>query len=73
MGASPQLFALSVALFATLGFMLPVATPPNAIVFSTGAVSMRHMIRAGLVLNVIGVLVVTAVILTLARFVFPSA
>jgi sodium-dependent dicarboxylate transporter 2/3/5 len=73
MNASPQLLALSVALFATLGFMLPVATPPNAIVFSTGAVGMRHMIRAGLVMNIIGILVVTAVILTFGRFVLPSS
>jgi len=72
-GTSPQLLTLSVALFATLGFMLPVATPPNAIAFGTGAVSMHHMIRAGLILNGIGILVVTIVALTFSRFVFPGA
>lgn len=71
-GASPQLLTLSVALFATLGFMLPVATPPNAIVFGTGAVSIRHMIRAGLVMNGIGILVVSIVVLMFSGFVFPG-
>ena len=64
---------LPIALFATLGFMLPVATPPNAIVFGTGAVSMGHMIRAGLILNGIGIFVVTIVALTFSRFVFSGA
>ena len=46
--------------------MLPVATPPNAIVFSTGAISIPQMVRAGVFLNIIGVIVVSIVALTLA-------
>ena len=37
--------------------MFPVATPPNAIIFGTGRIRMQQMIRAGLVLNVLGVFV----------------
>lgn len=49
MGMGEPAFPLPppVALFATLGFMLPVATPPNAIVFGGGAMEMRQMPRAG--------------------------
>ena len=46
--------------------MLPVATPPNAIVFATGQISIPQMVRAGLVLNLIGVVIVTIVALYLA-------
>ena len=66
-GALALRFALPVALFASLGFMLPVATPPNAIVYGTGAVPARAMLRAGLLLNLLGVAVVTAAVLTLGR------
>lgn len=70
MGAPAFTLALPVALFATLGFMLPVATPPNAIVFASGAVEMRHMLRAGVVLDVVGIAVVAVAMLTLGRWVF---
>jgi sodium-dependent dicarboxylate transporter 2/3/5 len=46
--------------------MLPVATPPNAIVFSSGLVPQRQMMRAGLILN----LVIALVIATVAFFLF---
>lgn len=69
MGEPAFVLTLPVALFATLGFMLPVATPPNAIVFGSGAVEMRHMLRAGVVLNLVGIVVVALAVLTLGRWV----
>jgi solute carrier family 13 (sodium-dependent dicarboxylate transporter), member 2/3/5 len=69
MGEPALVLTLPVTLFATLGFMLPVATPPNAIVFGSGAVEMRHMLRAGLVLDLVGILVVALAVLTLGRWI----
>lgn len=52
--------AAFIALTASCGFMLPVATPPNAIVFGSGQVTQREMIRAGLWLDIVCVLVLVA-------------
>ncbi len=69
MGEPAVVLTLPVALFATLGFMLPVATPPNAIVFGSGAVKMRHMLRAGVILDLAGILVVALAVLRLGSWV----
>lgn len=70
MGEAAVVLALPVALFATLGFMLPVATPPNAVIFGSGVVEMRHMLRAGVILDIVGIIVVTLAIVTLGSWVF---
>lgn len=56
----PMVLAAPAAIAASCAFMLPVATPPNAIVFSSGELRIAQMARAGLALNVAGVVVVTA-------------
>lgn len=53
-GVSPIPPALGVAIGASLGFMLPVSTAPNAIVYSSGLVPSREMMKAGILLDVIG-------------------
>ena len=60
-GLDPMTLALPATLAASCAFMLPVATPPNAIVFGTGHVTIPQMMRAGLALNLLGVIAVTAV------------
>lgn len=50
---------MPVTLAASCAFMLPVSTPPNAIIFSSGRVTVNQMVRVGFVLNVIGVLLIT--------------
>ena len=68
LGEPAYVLTLPVASFATLGFMLPVATPPNAVIFGSGVVEIRHMLRAGAILDVAGILVVAVAILTLGRW-----
>ncbi|MQS08716.1 SLC13 family permease [Streptomyces alkaliphilus] len=61
----PLLLAVPAAMAATCSFMLPVGTPPNAIVFGSGHVTMAQMVRAGLWLNLIGVVLITLMTLLL--------
>ena len=58
-GTDPLLLMTSATLATSLAFMLPVATPPNAIVFSSGWVTIPKMVRAGLVINLFGAILTT--------------
>ncbi|MEM9532456.1 MAG: SLC13 family permease [Pseudomonadota bacterium] len=60
-GIDPRLLMVPAAMTASCAFMLPVATGPNAVVFSSQQVTIREMAREGFVLNLIGVCVVTLV------------
>jgi sodium-dependent dicarboxylate transporter 2/3/5 len=63
LGASidPRLLMIPAAMSASCAFMLPVATGPNAVIFASGHVSIKQMVREGLALNFIGAVVITAV------------
>ncbi|MFC7075963.1 SLC13 family permease [Haloarcula halophila] len=60
------------ALAASFAFALPVATPPNAIVFGSGHLRQRDMIRAGVVLNVLMTLVLTALVVVFFATIWPA-
>jgi len=66
----PIMLAAPTAMAASCAFMLPVATGPNAVVFSTGQIHVPDMMRAGLWLNVIGTFVVAALCYSLLPLVF---
>lgn len=70
LGLDPVLLAIPVALAATCAFMLPVATPPNAIAFGSGYVTIGQMIKGGLWLNLIGIVLITLLTMTLGVWVF---
>lgn len=61
MGMNPLGLSLIIGLGASCAFMLPVATPPNAIAYGTGMVSQRDMIKAGFVLNIFCVIFISVV------------
>ena len=76
---NPLLFMIPATLSASMAFMLPVATPPNAIVFGTNRITMMEMAKTGIVLNFIGILVITLItyywgqwVFTIDPSVFPS-
>jgi sodium-dependent dicarboxylate transporter 2/3/5 len=60
LGQEPRLLMTVAALSASCAFMLPVSTPPNTVAFSTGEVTVREMFRAGLLLNLTAIVVITA-------------
>lgn len=70
LGENPFLFVIPAALAASCAFMLPVATPPNAIVYGSGYITIPQMSRAGLWLNLVFIAGITALTYTLVFWVF---
>lgn len=66
-GTDPALFMVPAAMSASCAFMLPVATPPNVITFATGRFSIQTMVREGVVLNLVGVAVISSACVLLLR------
>ena len=72
LGTSPITLMVPVALAASCAFMMPVATPPNAIVFASGAVTIPHMARAGLLLNLAAIFLIVLTSYSLVPLVFGT-
>ena len=70
LGQDPMLFLLPAAIAASCAFMLPVATPPNAIVYGSGKITVTQMSQAGVWLNLIASLLLTLASYTLFAWVF---
>jgi sodium-dependent dicarboxylate transporter 2/3/5 len=58
----PELMAVMIAIAASCAFMLPVATPPNAIVYGSGLLPQQQMMKTGLILNLLMTLVISLAI-----------
>ncbi len=61
LGQNPLLLVVPAAIAASCAFMLPVATPPNAIIFGSGYVTIPQMVKSGFGLNIIGIIITVAV------------
>jgi len=67
---NPAIMTIPVALGASMAFMMPVATPPNAIVFSYEEMKLSDMVRAGFLLNILAIGVAFGIFVTLGPLVF---
>lgn len=70
MGVHPYLLMIAGTIAASLAFMLPAATPPNAVIFGSGYIKLPQMAKTGFGLNILGILVTTALVYLLAVPVF---
>ena len=70
MGTHPLLLMVAGTIAASLAFMLPVATPPNAVIFSSGILTLPQMAKTGFGMNILGMIVTTAVVYALAIPIF---
>jgi len=66
----PLFLMIPATVAASCAFMMPVATPPNALVFSSGKLRVADMVKAGIFINLIAIVVVTGVFLLLGPTVF---
>ncbi|WP_163714270.1 SLC13 family permease [Mangrovibacterium lignilyticum] len=69
---NPLLLMIPVTLASSMAFMFPVATPPNAIVYSSGQFRMMEMMKAGIIINCIAIVIITLVTLVWGTFVLPT-
>lgn len=67
---NPLLLSIPVAMAASCAFMMPISTPPNAIVFSSGHIKMTQMVRVGILLNILSVIVLLGAAFSLVEWVF---
>ncbi len=68
-GVSPVIPALAATFGASYGFMLPVSTPPNAIVYGSGMIPITKMVRSGIVFDIIGAILIVAGVTIMAQLV----
>jgi solute carrier family 13 (sodium-dependent dicarboxylate transporter), member 2/3/5 len=67
---NPLLLSIPVAMAASCAFMMPISTPPNAIVFSSGHIKIKQMVHVGIWLNILSVIVLLGAAFSLVEWVF---
>lgn len=67
---NPMLLMITVTLSASMAFMLPVATPPNTIIFASGRIKIYEMAKTGILLNLLGIVVVSVIVYFLGILIF---
>lgn len=69
-GINPLLLMITATFSASMAFMLPVATPPNAVVFASERLHVYDMVKSGIILNILGILVITLIVYSLGTLIF---
>jgi len=70
LGISPYEFAIPVTLAASCAFMMPISTPPNAVVYSSGKIKVKQMMRVGFVINIATILILSSLVYLLIIQIF---
>lgn len=70
LGIDPRYLMIPATLSASCAFMMPVASPTQAIIFGSGHVKIKQMIKAGVLFNFLGIIIVTSVFFLLSKYVF---
>jgi sodium-dependent dicarboxylate transporter 2/3/5 len=68
-GVDPILFAIPVTIAASCDFMFPMSTPPNAIAYSSGHIKAADMLKAGIILNILSFILLSALIWVATQFI----
>lgn len=71
-GGNPVALAVAAAVASSMAFMLPVATPPNALVYGTGYVKLKDMIKAGFVLDILGWILTVFILVVVGQYLFGA-
>ncbi|MBI3585744.1 MAG: DASS family sodium-coupled anion symporter [Ignavibacteriales bacterium] len=69
-GENPITLSIAAAIAASMAFMLPVATPPNALVYATGYIRLKDMVKAGFVLDIVGWLLTVGILIVFGSWIF---
>jgi sodium-dependent dicarboxylate transporter 2/3/5 len=72
MQLNPLLLMVTATLSASMAFMLPVATPPNTIIFASSRLKISEMAKTGFALNILGIIIVSLLVYFLAGYIFDS-
>lgn len=70
LGLNPLLLSIPMAMASSCAFMLPVSTPPNAIVFSSGHIQIKQMVATGFILNIFAILLLLLSSFSIINWVF---
>jgi sodium-dependent dicarboxylate transporter 2/3/5 len=70
LGLDPIVVGIPVTFAASCAFMFPISTPPNAIVFSSGHIKMKDMVRAGILLDIMAIIIIMIATMTLVEWVY---